>query len=390
VCDCSLEIAGDADARAYVGWGAYLPSEFDARVPSFSSRADALVEIARVDGRNIPPRDLRGWTAAVVSPEREADRALADLLDAPIAETAARLRSALDLRRRQAYLQALETDRSQVARWHQFHVYNWPAPPPAILRLVSYDAGDLLRADSGLRALDDWCGNTKILTGHAFVSWALSMAADAAGTAARIRETQIAAHGYLASGGRAELTADSEQLIARLPPALGSTLEIGFGYALTARRIAGRATRYVGIDLQTEQARALRETGGHGLVADLQALPLASGSFDTVIADNVLEHASSPLDALRELRRVLTPRGRVYALIPLDAATSEFQIRTHLWKADERSIRRAAGLTGFRIVDLDVLEYATLAIYGCFPASCGRTCLAVLEPVAVAERRVAG
>src|SRR5262249_58980231 len=114
------------------------------------------------------------------------------------------------------------------------------------------------------------------------------------------------------------------------------------------------------------------------------------GSFDTVIADNVLEHASSPLDALRELRRVLRPRGRVYALIPLDASTSAFEIRTHLWKADERSIRRAAELTGFRIVDLDVLEYAALAVYGCFPASCGRTFLTVFEPIAVAEQRVAG
>src|SRR5262249_25795097 len=168
--------------------------------------------------------------------------------------------------------------------------------------------------------------------------------------------------------------------------ALGCTLEIGFGYALTARRVARRATRYVGIDLQTAQARALRETGGLGVVGDIQALPLADGAFDTVIADNVLEHAASPLVALTELRRVLAPRGRVYALIPLDAATSDFQIRTHLWKADVASIRRAAALAGFRVVDLDVLDYAALAVYGCFPASCGRTCLAVLEAVAVAVR----
>jgi SAM-dependent methyltransferase len=389
-CDCSLDVEDAAERRPYVTLGAYLPADFDIRVPAFGDRRGDLVQIPRIDGRQIPPRRLRGWSRATMSPEREAERAFRDLVDRPIDELAARLRTVLDLDRRQAYLQRLETDRGEVARWHEYHVYNWPAPLPAILRLVAYNAADLDRRESALRALDNLRATTTMLTGAELVQRAREMAAEAVRTSERIREQQIAAHGYLASGGRAELTADSERLIARLPSSLGSTLEIGFGYALTARRIARRATRYVGIDLQTEQARVLRESGGHGLVADLQALPLADGSFDTVIADNVLEHASSPLDALAELRRVLAPRGRIYALIPLDASTSAFQIRTHLWKADVASIRRAAALTGFRVVELDVLEYAALAVYGCFPASAGRTCLAIFEPIAIAERRIAG
>jgi hypothetical protein len=71
--------------------------------------------------------------------------------------------------------------------------------------------------------------------------------------------------------------------------------------------------------------------------------------------------------------------GRAYVLIPLDAVTSQYQIRTHLWKADERSVRRAAEWTGLDVVELQVLEYASLDVYGCFPASGGRTCLVVLE-----------
>ena len=389
-CDCSLAVADVESRRPYITHGAYAPSPFDVRVPAYSEQPDAMVQMPRMDGRHVPPRDLRGWMATTTSPEREADRALADLVNGPIDALAARLRRVLALDRRHAYLQRLESDRGEVARWHEYHVYNWPAPPHAILRLVAYDAADLERPASALRALEDLHASAVLMTGDHAIASAQAMAVDQVRTAARIREQQIAAHGYLASGGRAELTADSERLIDRLPLSLGSTLEIGFGYALTARRIARRATRYVGIDLQTEQARALRETGGHGAVADLQALPLADGLFDTVIADNVLEHAWSPVDALRELHRVLTPRGRIYALIPLDAATSAFQIRTHLWKADVASIRRAAARAGFRVVDLDVLDYAALAVYGCFPASAGRTCLAVLEPLAVAERRIAG
>jgi hypothetical protein len=79
------------------------------------------------------------------------------------------------------------------------------------------------------------------------------------------------------------------------------------------------------------------------------------------------------------MRRTMRPGARAYVLIPLDAATSEFQIRTHLWKADESSIRRAAGLADLDVVDLQVLTYETLGVYGCFPASGGRTCLVVFE-----------
>src|SRR5262249_34520811 len=153
--------------------------------------------------------------------------------DGPVAERAAKLQRALDLDRRAAYLRALDGDSGIVARWHEFHVYNWPAPPRAILRLVVYDAADLDRSRSPLRALQDLGPRPALMAGDALIAWARSIVDDEVGTAARRRAQQIAAHEYLVSGGRAELTADSERLIERLPPALGCTLEIGFGYALT-------------------------------------------------------------------------------------------------------------------------------------------------------------
>jgi SAM-dependent methyltransferase len=378
-CDCSLDVAPHRLMRPYLRDGAYMAIDLDVRVPAFSDRSAALVEIPRVDGRSVTQRHTRGWARVTSSPERDAGRALCSLLDEPIETRMHKLRDALDLPRRRAYLQALETDRRRVERWQEFHVYNWPAPAARIHRFVCYEAAELTRPNSPLRALQDLPPSIAFLSGSAFVSEAEAMAAAAIGNAAAIREHQIAAHEYLAAGGRQELTGDSERLIACLPAVLGSTLEIGCGYGLTARRVASRATRYVGLDLRKEQARALRAAGGFGLVADIHSLPFDDGSFDTVIADNVLEHASAPLGALREVRRVMRSGGRAYILIPLDAETSEFQIRTHLWKADERNIRRAATLTDLNVIDLQVLEYGVLGVYGCFPASCGRTCLVVLE-----------
>jgi SAM-dependent methyltransferase len=41
-------------------------------------------------------------------------------------------------------------------------------------------------------------------------------------------------------------------------------------------------------------------------------LPFDSDSFDTVVSCGVLEHVQQPADSVRELRRVLRPRGRLY------------------------------------------------------------------------------
>lgn len=53
-----------------------------------------------------------------------------------------------------------------------------------------------------------------------------------------------------------------------------------------------------------------------GLVADLRALPFAGATFDAVIADAVLEHATDPAAVASEIRRVLRSGGIVYSDLP--------------------------------------------------------------------------
>jgi SAM-dependent methyltransferase len=199
---------------------------------------------------------------------------------------------------------------------------------------------------------------------------------------------QVAAHRYLSDGGRPSLTADSAEIISVLPQTLGNTLELGYGYGLLAREIRERATRYVGVDLETAQASSLAELAAQGVVADVHLLPFRSRCFDTVIADNVLEHAARPLEALCEIRRVLRPDGVVFILIPLDGLAPDFQIRTHLWKADELSLREAVRLAGLDVDLFRVLHYAELGVYGCFPASDGKTGLLRVHPATGTTERV--
>lgn len=64
------------------------------------------------------------------------------------------------------------------------------------------------------------------------------------------------------------------------------------------------ASEYVGVDVDNPAA---------DLVGAVEALPVADGSFDVVLCTQVLEHASDPDLAVRELWRVTAPGGRVLA-----------------------------------------------------------------------------
>lgn len=54
-----------------------------------------------------------------------------------------------------------------------------------------------------------------------------------------------------------------------------------------------------------------RIPSGDFRLGDLETLPYASGSFDVVLATNSVQYAANPVNALRELRRVCAPNGRV-------------------------------------------------------------------------------
>lgn len=52
------------------------------------------------------------------------------------------------------------------------------------------------------------------------------------------------------------------------------------------------------------------------VVGDLTALPMANDSLDVVVCTEVLEHCANPFKACQEIRRVLKPRGVLYASCP--------------------------------------------------------------------------
>lgn len=101
------------------------------------------------------------------------------------------------------------------------------------------------------------------------------------------------------------------ELAALLPEVDGELLDVGCGRKPYQRLT--RATRYVGLDLDTPVSRALG-------VADVfyagGALPFPDASFDAVLCSQVLEHVFEPEVFLREIARVLRPDGRLVLTVP--------------------------------------------------------------------------
>jgi SAM-dependent methyltransferase len=89
----------------------------------------------------------------------------------------------------------------------------------------------------------------------------------------------------------------------RRPPV--RILDVGCGVKPYYPFFAGVASEYVGVDVVENPAA--------DLLGSVEALPVADASFDLVLCTQVLEHCDDPAQAVRELRRVTAPGGRVLA-----------------------------------------------------------------------------
>ena len=89
-------------------------------------------------------------------------------------------------------------------------------------------------------------------------------------------------------------------------------LEVGTGEGQVARRLAAAGAEVVGVDLAAAQvAEARRRGGGPTYVRGMaDALPVADGSVDAVVACLVFEHLDDVDGAIGEVARVLRPGGR--------------------------------------------------------------------------------
>jgi SAM-dependent methyltransferase len=102
-------------------------------------------------------------------------------------------------------------------------------------------------------------------------------------------------------------------------------LDVGCGQKPYEPLFTPYAASYVGVD-PVENPRA-------ELRGSVEALPVDDLSFDVVLCNQVLEHCDDPALAVRELRRVTAPRGRVLAsthgVMPYHPSPTDYWRWTH-------------------------------------------------------------
>jgi len=81
-------------------------------------------------------------------------------------------------------------------------------------------------------------------------------------------------------------------------------LDVGSGVKPYLPLFEPYVREYVGVDVANPAA---------DLAGSVEALPVPDASFDVVLCTQVLEHCDDPAQAVRELRRVTAPGGRVLA-----------------------------------------------------------------------------
>jgi SAM-dependent methyltransferase len=90
-------------------------------------------------------------------------------------------------------------------------------------------------------------------------------------------------------------------------------LDVGCSAGLITREIAQQASFTIGVEIAADAvAHAARHARGGALAfvhGSAERLPFAAETFDLVICNHVYEHVTDPDALLREIERVLRPRG---------------------------------------------------------------------------------
>jgi ubiquinone/menaquinone biosynthesis C-methylase UbiE len=127
-----------------------------------------------------------------------------------------------------------------------------------------------------------------------------------------------------------------------VPAARGRVLEVGVGSGMNLPLYASSVKEVIGLDPSEQLLDMARRRSAQAVVpVDLMrgsasAMPLDDDSFDTVVMTWTLCSIADPLAALREMRRVLKPGGKLLFVehgLSSDAGVARWQHRlTPIWR----------------------------------------------------------
>lgn len=149
--------------------------------------------------------------------------------------------------------------------------------------------------------------------------------------------------------------------VARQVPGRGArVLEVGPGEGWLSRILAERGHRVTAVDVARGWLRRLPPETVRGRVAgEMPRLPFATGSFDAVVAAEVIEHIPDIDGAVAEAARVLAPGGRLVVTVPYretltyavcPECRARFEVNGHVHTFDEDRLHGILSGAGLRPV----------------------------------------
>ena len=124
-------------------------------------------------------------------------------------------------------------------------------------------------------------------------------------------------------------------------------LEVGAagGHFLLAARARGCEVK--GVELSDYASSQARERYELDVVqGQLEEAALPSGAFDVVYVNDLLEHAPQPLRFLDEVKRILSPDGLFYAVVPTYVSSLPTRVFAPLWSLRRWRRRLGGGPAG--------------------------------------------
>lgn len=100
------------------------------------------------------------------------------------------------------------------------------------------------------------------------------------------------------------------------PRLKGRIFEGGVGLGAYAARLAEDAAQVIGLDVELERTIETHRHVDQVICGVGEHLPFPSTSFDLVLSNEVIEHVSDDLQAIKEMVRTLKPSGRLVLFCP--------------------------------------------------------------------------
>jgi 2-polyprenyl-3-methyl-5-hydroxy-6-metoxy-1,4-benzoquinol methylase len=163
----------------------------------------------------------------------------------------------------------------------------------------------------------------------------------------------------------------AHQRLLRLCGSPRTVLDVGGSSGYLGRELARRGAEVVVIDNDPEAVAGASQAGMDAHVVDItrQDPPGRPGGYDVVLCGDVLEHLADPAAALRRLRPLVAPEGRLVASVPnganwalrLSLLAGRWNYtdrglldRTHLRNFTRRTFLATIRAGGFEVVETDV------------------------------------